>query len=134
MWNVLVLLLMHLLGAADCVGASCILIFLYICNASASVQIHFHCCLGRKCSLETSRASKCAGELHWTSCPLCGNPLDDVVHACTHRLPPCRANSRGADSEWKNFENIASVEGYDLCTVRPGSTKFELKHDNMFKI
>jgi hypothetical protein len=31
-----------------------------------------------------------AGEFHRTSCPHLGDPLCDIIHACTHRLLFCR--------------------------------------------
>jgi hypothetical protein len=56
---------------------------------------------GRKHSLETSWASKCAGESYdWASCPHCGDPSDDVIHACAHRLLSCSEIVCGVDAEF----------------------------------
>jgi hypothetical protein len=64
-----------------------------LCKLMSSV------CSGRVCSLETSWASKCAGESHWTSCPHCGDPLDDVIHACTHLWLFCMEILCGVNNE-----------------------------------
>jgi hypothetical protein len=47
-------------------------------NGRTSVQVHLKCSRRYFCSQETSAASMCAGESHYTSCPHCGDPLDDV--------------------------------------------------------
>jgi hypothetical protein len=51
-----------------------------------------------------------AGESYdWTSCPHCGNPLDDTIHACSHRLLFCREILHGIDDAWANLVVMAGV-------------------------
>jgi hypothetical protein len=75
---------------------------------------------GRVRSLETSGASKCAGESHVTSCPHCGDPLDDIIHACTHWLLFFREILCGVNNEWANLADKASIQGLNLLTLQPG--------------
>jgi hypothetical protein len=88
---------------------------------------------GRICSLEISRASTCAGESHWTSCCHCGNPLDEIIHACTHRLLFCREPLRGVDTEWPNVVDIGSIQGLNLLRAQPGSMEAGLLCERFFK-
>jgi hypothetical protein len=69
-------------------------------------------------SIETSWVSKCAGESLRTPCPHCGDPLDDVIRACNHRLLFCREILHAVDNEWANLVDIiASVQGLNLLKV-----------------
>jgi hypothetical protein len=48
-----------------------------------------------------------------------GDPLDDISHACTHRLLFCREIERFINNEWAN--HVASITGLNLPSVQPGS-------------
>lgn len=80
--------------------------------------------------LETAWAFKCAGESHWTYCPHCGDPFDDVLDACTHHLLLCRVFLRGVDNERANLVDIASVQGLTLLSVHPGSMEAVIPCDH----
>jgi hypothetical protein len=88
---------------------------------------------GRVCSLETSWASECACESHWTSCPHRGHPLDDTIPACTHRLLLCRKILCGGKNEWANLVEMASIQGLNPIAVQPGSMEAGLLCKHFFK-
>jgi hypothetical protein len=86
------------------------------------------------CSLETSCASKCARESNWTSCPDCGDPLHDIIQACTSRLLFYMEILPGVDNECENLDDMASVQGLNLVTkVQPGGMEAGLLCEHFFK-
>jgi hypothetical protein len=87
----------------------------------------------RVCSMETSWASKCAGESHWTTCPHCGDPLEDLYDSCIFSLLFCREVLCGVNNEWANLVDIASIQGLNILTVQPGSRKARLFCENVFQ-
>jgi hypothetical protein len=65
-----------------------------------------------------SWASQCAGKSYTTCRPLCGDPVNDTLHACTLRLLFSREILRAVDSEYATIHvDIASVQGFNLLST-----------------
>jgi hypothetical protein len=83
--------------------------------------------------VQTSWAFKSADESHCTSISHCGDPLDDIIHACTHRLLFRREILCGVDNEWENFVDIAYGQGSNPLTAQPASMEAGLLCECFFQ-
>jgi hypothetical protein len=79
------------------------------------------------CSSDSSLVFQVAGETYdWTSCPHCGEPSDDIVPVCAHRLLFCRDILFGVHNDWANLVDMASVQGLNLLAVQPNGMEARL--------